>query len=181
MSNLNIKKVFFWFINILLTVFIVSGVIILFSKLPLKNNINVYSVQSGSMEPSLKTGSMIIVYPLNSYKINDIITFRSNEEQMKTNNITHRIFEIENVNGNIFYVTKGDANDSQDNERIVKSQIIGKVMLGIPYMGYLVNFIKTLAGLIVLIIVPSLIIIYEEINNIKKETKNIINKRKLNS
>jgi len=69
-------------------------------------------VQSGSMEPAIHTGSVVMVKPASDYKIGDVITFG---EVSKTKApITHRIYDIKVVDGNPVYITKGDANNAPD-------------------------------------------------------------------
>jgi len=55
---------------------------------------------------------------------------------------------------------------------------VGKVELSIPFVGYPIAFAKTLPGLIVLIIVPGTIIVYNELLNIKKEIIELLKKKK---
>ncbi len=122
--------------------------------LPLK----VLSVVSGSMEPAIPVGSGVVVLSQPSYFDNDIITFK-----FSGNLVTHRIIFAGN-----YFLTKGDANRSIDPETVEKEQIVGKVILHIPYLGYLQESTKHLSGLVLFIIIPScLIIIHEIIISIK--------------
>jgi signal peptidase len=73
---------------------------------------------------------------------------------------------------------KGDANDSPDGDLVQKYQIIGRVNFSIPYIGYLVAFARTLPGLIICIIVPALVIVYEEVGKIQGEVKAIRSAKK---
>jgi len=127
------------------------------------------TVLSGSMEPTIKTGAVVVVKPEADYKIGDIITFGLNTKTQTP--ITHRIHDIKVVGGNAVYITKGDANNAPDVKEIQKSDIIGKVLFSIPYLGYLVNFIKRPIGFMLIIIVPAGIVIYDEIRKIYAEVK----------
>lgn len=120
-----------------------------------------FLVQSGSMEPSIMTGDIIIIKSNNQYNINDVITF----EDTQNRRVTHRI--IDNNDNKI--ITKGDANKSKDSEKINKSQIIGKVVFVIPKLGYLVSFGKSFWGLLFFIIVPGILILFSELLKIKKQ------------
>lgn len=124
---------------------------------------------SGSMEPSIPIGSLIIVKPVGEYKTSDIITFKSTQKE--NDYTTHRINEIKEKDGLKSYVTKGDANESPDFENVSTDRIVGKQIITIALVGYILWFVKTLPGLIVIIIVPALIIIYDEVDKIKKEVK----------
>jgi signal peptidase len=127
------------------------------------------------MEPTIHTGSLIFVKPVADYNVGDIITRRTDDPKVT---ITHRIFSREEVQGKIAFETKGDANDAPDGTKFTQDGIIGKVIMKIPYLGYPVGFAKTTAGLIILIVIPAVIIIYDEINKIKAEIEKKIRYRK---
>ena len=67
------------------------------------------------------------------------------------------------------YRTKGDANKSADPEFVSKQNVVGKLVFSIPLVGYLMAFVKTLPGLVIFVFIPAVIIISEEIANIKTE------------
>lgn len=125
--------------------------------------IKVFLVQSGSMEPTIMTGDVIVVANDN-ISLNDVVTFRDSTNRV----VTHRIIE---VNKGQEFVTKGDANRNEDRETIRESQIIGKVVMVIPKVGFLINFSKTLPGMIVLIFVPAFIFVISELKNIGDEIR----------
>src|SRR3989344_4546218 len=125
-----------------------------------------YVVQSGSMEPKLKLGSLVIVKPQESYAANDVITF-SPEGGKET--ITHRIAMRRYPEGTTFqptYITKGDANEEIDRGEVKNENVVGKVILAVPFLGYGVDFAKKPYGFILLVIVPATIIVYEEIRSL---------------
>lgn len=159
---------------LIILVIILLGSIILISYLPIPGNYSILSVQSGSMEPAISMGSIVIIKPSKEYKINEIITIQ--DPANKSISVTHRIVDIINTDNTIGFVTKGDANESFDSEKRDIEDILGKVIIHIPYLGYVISFIKTSPGLLMTIIVPSLVIIISEINKIQIE----INKIKLN-
>lgn len=148
---------------------VIIAVLVMFSAFKFPGNYQIMVVQSGSMKPAIKMGSLVVVKPTSGYKIGDIITYKSADDPKKTT--THRIVGVNEEQGFTFYKTKGDANDAPDLNPIFKENIVGKVLFFIPYLGYLVAFAKTLPGLIILIIIPATIIIYEEIQKIVKEVK----------
>jgi signal peptidase len=150
--------------------------VVIFSFLPLKNNYKFLVVKSGSMEPQIHTGSLIFIKPASEYNVGDVIT-RQTDEVGKT--ITHRISDIEKKDNHLIYKTKGDANTVGDGVDVESDSILGKVFFDIPYIGYLVNFIKTTEGIILFVVIPTTIIVYEEILKIKKEIFNLYNKKKV--
>ncbi len=160
----------FKIIYYILTVFIGAIAILLIgSVIPIAGNYKLMVVQSGSMEPVIKMGSMIVVKPSEDYKIGDMISFMNRVEREES--ITHRIIDLEVIEGESFYVTKGDANEDPDPRRVAKRDIIGKVLFSIPYFGYAVDFAKKPLGFALIIILPASIIILDEARKIYEEIK----------
>jgi len=170
------KKVLKIIENIVFAILLLVALLVLISLLPIKNNYKLYSVMSGSMEPTIGVGSMIISQPVSNYHVDNIITYQNLESTNQTT--THRIVEITEEDGATRYYTKGDANDGIDGNYITDDKIIGKYLFNIPYLGYLIGYIKTLPGLVLIIIIPATIIIYEEVKKIKKEGKKILKNKK---
>lgn len=149
-------------------------------KIP--GNIRILSVLSGSMEPAIQKGSIIVIQPKENYQKNDVITV--SEPSNPKVSLTHRIIDTNTEKGNTRYVTKGDANDTPDLELKPKSSVLGKVILTVPLLGYVTTFGKTREGLIFLIIIPATLITYSELLVIKRELARIIStktRRKLSS
>ena len=132
------------------------------SKLP-----KTYIVQSGSMEPAIKTGSIVMSYPVESYWIGDVVTFsqRPGSRSLVTHRIMNREFP-DGLDNPPVYRTSGDANEDFDTGEVRQDRVVGKVFLTIPYLGYVANFAKQPYGFLLLVIVPATIIIYEELKNI---------------
>lgn len=164
----SIGKIFKIAVNTFLVLLVLLGVFVVFSFVPFPGNYKIFTVQSGSMEPTIKTGSLIFVRPEADYNVGDIVTRRTTDPKVT---ITHRIVSREELNGQIAFETKGDANNAPDGEKFTKDGIIGKEVFKLPYVGYPVGYAKTTPGLILLIIVPAVIIIYDEMNKIKEEIK----------
>lgn len=125
-----------------------------------------YVIQSGSMEPSIMTGDIIAVKQESEYKQNDVVTFSDSSERV----ITHRIIEIQQDEDSQ-YITQGDANQSPDPHPIQRDQIIGKVILVIPKLGFAVAFAQSKTGIAILIGVPVILIIYDELRKVFAEVK----------
>ncbi len=157
---------------------IIIGVLIAFSMLPIKNNYRIMTVMSGSMEPTIPIGSVIVIRPASEYGVGDIITFKTPGATKKNDFTTHRIVEINKSKRITTYVTRGDANEDSDREYVEKESILGKERFAVSLIGYLLGYIKTLPGLVLIIIIPAVIIVYEEMRKIHREAKEIINKRK---
>ncbi|MDA8234128.1 MAG: signal peptidase I [Clostridia bacterium] len=137
-------------------------------KIPTINGYKLLTVLSGSMEPAIQTGDVIIERPLaagEKVKEGDIITFFTKEKTDML--ITHRVVGTINVNGKpAAYVTKGDANQSKDLSTVAPDQIVGIYKGRIPYFGYVSNFLHKPVGIIVGVILPGLILIGFEFRKI---------------
>jgi len=126
-------------------------------------NVKVFTNKSNSMYPTIKLGSLIVVKKSYEYNVGDIISYYA-KINGREEIITHRIFRI---GGNV-YLTKGDANQAIDEQKVVPRLIIGKVILVIPCLGYPIGFAKTKIGLWSLIVLPALFIIFCEVFKILK-------------
>jgi signal peptidase len=126
-----------------------------------------FIVQSGSMEPTINTGDVIIVAPQPKYYKNQVIAFKETDGRM----VTHRTIDDQSGRGEGPFVTKGDANQSIDEEIINYDQVIGKVVFTLPKIGYVVAYSRTPIGLILLIVVPMTIIAYDEIRKIFQKSR----------
>lgn len=112
----------------------------------------VYRIGSGSMEPTLKINSFVLIKKSDKYEIDDIVTYKKNNEY-----ITHRIIEINNNE----IIAKGDANNTAD-DPINKNTIVGKVIFNlnvINFINYLFNkpltwILLFIIGLIITILIP---------------------------
>ena len=162
--------------GIVFALLIFVALILILSTFDIPGSIKLYSVQSGSMEPSIHLGSIVIDKPMSSYQVNDVITFKEAANPQIT--ITHRINAIDIKQGQTYYVTKGDANNAVDTDNRPASSVLGKVIYSIPVLGYVVSFAKTGAGLILLIIIPTLIIIVSELISIRDEVQKLLEERK---
>lgn len=91
------------------------------------------AIASGSMEKELYTGDIAIIKKCNAndVEVGDII-----EYQMEGYTVIHRIMEKKQKKGEYFFVTKGDNNDAEDAKEVSESQLIGKIIFKIKYLGY---------------------------------------------
>ena len=124
-----------------------------------------FMVLSGSMEPSIFIGDIIIVHRENQYLKNDVITFYGEEGRM----ITHRVVSTSEENDQIKYITKGDANRSEDDASIFHKAVIGKVVFVTQKLGFLVNFTKTIPRLIIMIFIPAFALITDQVLKMLKK------------
>lgn len=103
-----------------------------------------YVVVSGSMEPAIPVGSMVYSGQTDPSTLaaGDIIVFYSSEGGDTP--VTHRVVENHIAEGEV--VTKGDANEQNDLSPIIYSNILGKVQLHIPMLGFIAAPLATVPG-----------------------------------
>ena len=101
------------------------------------------AVISGSMEPDIPVGSVVIVRNVmqETLKKGDVITYQIGEGTM----VTHRIDHINKDKEEI--ITKGDANDTADANPVKYDSVVGKMAACIPLLGYISIYIKTPLGI----------------------------------
>lgn len=108
-----------------------------------------YAIISGSMEPTIPTGSLIYVKPIaaNEIKVGDVLTYHTSD--LKTV-VTHRVVEIQgNYQG---FITKGDVNQTNDGA-VPINRVLGTPVFHLPYLGYASVYINSSSGKVLLIIV----------------------------
>ena len=162
-------KIFKIIYSIFVAFIVVVAILLIVSTFPIAGNYKVMVVQSGSMQPAIKMGSIVVVKPVDDYKIGDVITFGPYSKTKAPT--THRIYDIKVVDGQPVYITKGDVNNAPDTREIQKKDILGKVIFDIPYLGYAVNFAKKPLGFGLIIIVPAAVIVIDEVKKIIHEIK----------
>lgn len=153
----------------LIIIAVVFGFVSYKSVLWLRHNISwhTYVVQSGSMEPSISTGDVIFIAQKNDYELNDTITFKDSNNRT----VTHRITQKNETSSGTEFITKGDANQTVDTEPVPAERVVGEVAWVLPRFGYVIQFGRTPWGFILFFIVPTIIILYDEIKNIVSETR----------
>lgn len=110
-------------------------------QVPMPFGIGASVVLSGSMEPALRVGDLLIVQEQDAYSTRDIVVYQSGRMA-----VVHRIISIDGD----MVTTQGDANNVPD-EPISMGAIKGEVVAAIPLVGYFVWMLKTPLGVIVTI------------------------------
>lgn len=167
--------------NFMMTVIIIVLIIIAFTIVSAKVKgqdpsflgYQIKAVLSGSMEPEIQTGSIIIIEQTHEdlLKVGDVVTFLTKENIL----VTHRIVEKEENT----YITKGDNNNGNDVEPVLSQNIIGKYTgITIPYIGYIMVFANSKLGSALLLILPgiyligcSFVMIWRSFKQIKNPSK----------
>lgn len=127
--------------------------------------LNVFIVQSGSMEPAYHVGSVVYVKTADAadLRVGDVITYQLSNSVR----VTHRIVEVVEDGGGRAFRTKGDANEEADLGLVQSTAIVGKVVFSIPLLGYFTAYIQHPPGsylliaagaaILLLILIPDLL------------------------
>lgn len=126
-------------------------------------------VLSGSMEPEMSVGDLLVVVKSDSFDLRDVVVYQDG-----TITVTHRIIAI-SEDGEI--TTRGDANN-EDDTPITADRIKGKVLVAIPLVGYLVNLIKSPIGTICILGLAVLLLERSFHNDKRKDEDELANIRK---
>lgn len=143
---------------------------------------NAYVVLTGSMLPEIQVKDVVVTKKVeaNALKVGDIITFASSDSRFAGTIITHRILKKnQDADGNITFQTKGDNNNVADSALVQPNNIYGKVILKIPKLGYLQDFLATQGGWIIVILLPCATVISYDILKLVKGIKRRKNKIKV--
>lgn len=143
------------------------------------STLRMFSVESGSMEPAIDKGSLVLVKPQDTYEEGSVITFTNKirPSDTKQYTITHRLDRIIEQSGKIFYQTKGDANNSADQVFVPQENVVGQVVYTLPYIGTLIDFMQSRLGFVLIILLPSLLLIINESFVIRDEIGKIKERR----
>jgi signal peptidase len=103
----------------------------------------IFSVQSGSMEPTINVGGIVAVHPVpaDQLKVGDVITFV--DQNRPDTFVTHRIVELSITDGQAMAKTKGDANNTADAWSVPTTKTVGRVDLALPYLGFLMVWLSS--------------------------------------
>lgn len=103
-------------------------------------------VLSGSMEPTIMKGDLIIVKKVNSnyLKAKDIIAFRNKDKTITS----HRIIKVDKIDSKLYFKTKGDNNNTMDEDVVVAKDVEGIYVSRIPELGNFLMYIQTIQGFI---------------------------------
>src|SRR5579885_3669842 len=134
---------------------IVNILSLAFTAAPTVFGYRTYVVLSGSMEPAIHTGAVVVAQPVppTSLKVGDVIVYNRSDADER---ITHRIVDIKDADaGRPTFTTKGDANGAPDPWTVqYPTNTAGKVVFSVPYVGYLDAALESPQGRLAFIIIP---------------------------
>ncbi|WP_440990179.1 signal peptidase I [Haloarchaeobius baliensis] len=121
-----------------------------------------FVVISGSMEPAISVGDAVVVADVNGddVRVGDVITYVTADRSAPT---THRVIEIQQTATGPAFVTQGDNNEDPDASTVTPDRLVGRVILTIPYIGYVVEFVGTTTGFALLVAAPIALLVLTEL------------------
>lgn len=108
-------------------------------------------------------------------QVGDIIAYRTEDDTV----ITHRIVEIVQEDGETKLITKGDNNNTNDQNYVELSQVEGVFQFKVSRLGNLALFIQTPTGIISCLSIPIVILLILQFIDSRRERK--IMDQKINS
>jgi signal peptidase I len=115
------------------------------------------SVMSGSMEPAIHTGDVIVddwIRPSEA-RVGDAVSF--NDPSRRNVVLTHRVVRVVRRGGRVDFVTRGDANTGVERWSAPAHGSIGRVEFRIPHAGFLMVFTRTPGGRLLFLVIPALV------------------------
>ena len=147
-----------------------ASVILLAYFLPALFGLKTMYVNSGSIEPSIRTGDALLVRSLSggsSITAGDVITYRSDHNEAM---VTHRVKALKEIQGMTFYQTQGDANSTPDPDLTSAQRVYGKTVITLPKLGYFLHFAtNTLWGKLLLGVAPFLILMSRALSSLARD------------
>jgi signal peptidase len=120
---------------------------------------DVLAVTSGSMRPAFDRGAAIVVERLASpdseVKVGDVIVARGAVGGVAT---AHRVVAVQHEGAHVAYETQGDANITPDRNHVAASMVEGRVVVALPFLGFVIEFARQPAGLVGLFVLPLLLL-----------------------
>lgn len=118
----------------------------------------VLTVRSGSMEPAIGTGDVVIGNRVRAeeLRIGDVVTFRDPARPEVL--ITHRVRGIRAMDQQLQVETRGDANTGSEQWVVGRDGIVGRVVVRLPGLGYVFAWSRGIAGRIITVAIPALVL-----------------------
>lgn len=115
-----------------------------------------FRVMTGSMEPGIPVDALIVVQEVEpeTLVVGDVISFFSRDPSLLGEVNTHRIVDIYKEEGNLYFSTRGDANNVVDRYQTREEDIIGKVIFSSKGIGKMIRLISNPLVFLPLIILP---------------------------
>ena len=129
-------------------------------------------VRSGSMEPTISTGAIVLVdRSAHRPSLQAIASFREPDGSI----VTHRVVGMDGPR----FVTRGDANNANDQVHRPAASVYGTVILTVPFAGYLIHFLQQPTAFLLLLLGTGGFLIADSLRTIGREIERIRRERRL--
>jgi signal peptidase len=133
------RRVLSWASTVAVVMLLALGIVL--TVIPGLHGGKALNVLTGSMQPTLKPGDMAVVYPVDRFddiRLGDIVTFMPNPDDPTL--VTHRAIGWgQNADGEKTLITRGDANDIED-QPVKEKQIRAKMAYSVPWIGNVLQY-----------------------------------------
>jgi signal peptidase len=107
----------------------------------------VFTIRSGSMEPAIGTGALVVVTEGADPGVGDVVAYRLPNGAV----VTHRVSRVVDGEAGRFLETRGDANSDPDPSLVPQEAVVGEVSLALPLLGFLLALLGMPIGIVTLI------------------------------
>lgn len=140
---------------------IIIGLALVTIIIPRASGATALTVLTGSMEPKLPPGTMLVVKPkpIDQIRIGDVVTYEPNPND-STTVISHRVIGITtNPDGTRTFTVKGDANPAPD-APVQSKQVVAVLWYSLPWLGWVSNYVGGTTSAWAIPIAAGLLLIY---------------------
>ena len=112
------------------------------------------------MYPEIESGDLIICNTAEAedIKVKDVISF-FDPAGNGTSIVTHRVIEIVEKDGGLFFRTRGDNNNTEDKDLVPAENLVGVYKMRIAGVGHIAMFMQSTAGLIICVVLPIVLLV----------------------
>jgi signal peptidase len=134
--------------------------------LPRVAGITPLTVLTGSMEPALGVGDVVLSERRSPLDVRpgDVVTFRDPSRDGEL--VTHRVVSMRRAGAAVRFVTKGDANDVAERWSVPADGRIGRAVLRVPKAGHVLSRAATPAGKLLLVALPAALLVLLELRGL---------------
>ncbi|MDQ3740270.1 MAG: signal peptidase I [Actinomycetota bacterium] len=155
-----IRRFLAWF-----AIGIVCGLVALVT-VPRAVGVTPLTVLTGSMEPALGVGDVVLserVDPLRA-RPGEVVTFHDPSRGGEL--VTHRVESVRRDGPMVRFVTQGDANDVAERWSVPVDGTIGRAVLRVPKVGWVLHWAGSPAGKLGLIALPAALLVLLELGGL---------------
>lgn len=117
-------------------------------------------VLTDSMQPEIASGDLIVCRTIKAedVKVKDVISF-FDPAGNGSSIVTHRVIEIVEKDGERYFRTRGDNNNTEDKHLVPSENLVGVYKMRIPGAGHVAMFMQSTTGLIICVVFPIILLV----------------------